>query len=102
MWDAAELDCDNALLVDPEHTKAMIRRAAARLELGKAEPALQADGTAGVLGCFCGATNVCSYMCTCTGVCIAVAYSIHEAAGDHVLVSWAAIDPNCIGKWPVP
>mmetsp|Transcript_21582 Transcript_21582/g.56290 ORF Transcript_21582/g.56290 Transcript_21582/m.56290 type:complete len:420 (-) Transcript_21582:972-2231(-) len=41
MWDAAELDCDNALLVDPEHTKAMIRRAAARLELGKAEPALQ-------------------------------------------------------------
>ena len=41
MWAEAEQDCDTALQHDPAFVKAHVRRAAARLELGKADAALQ-------------------------------------------------------------
>ena len=41
MWDAAVADCDVALESDAGSIKARVRRAAARMELGKTAEALE-------------------------------------------------------------
>lgn len=46
MWDAAVADCDVALESDANNIKARVRRAAARMELGKASEAMEVSGKA--------------------------------------------------------
>lgn len=41
MWSEAEADCTAALQLEPGNVKALVRRGAARLELGNAEGAVE-------------------------------------------------------------
>jgi hypothetical protein len=81
MWDAAEVDCDNTLAVDPNHLKAMIRRAAARLELNKAEAALQV--CAHTAWCALVGVLLCAVVCVC--LCCSYVYWVLQVCVDCLL-----------------